>query len=235
MVKRAEIIRIDLDYPIKYDKDRYEENESFYLEKFSKSLFPIDESEEDEKELENDIDYEYSGIEKWESDKYKFSTKIKLTTTNGEISIPLRILFKTISDKDLLITLALINDLNPIVEYEFYEVGEKFGYSDSTIVKKNDTIIKSFKLQNKNEQLLEIHKYIREITKNASDADLKKLSLDYMNQIEEERLEIEMAEYEEMQSKLDYEAEKKSLGFNDEYYNDQLDMDQQSPEFWDTQ
>ncbi|MDP3556114.1 MAG: hypothetical protein Q8T03_02000 [Bacteroidota bacterium] len=110
-----------------------------------------------------------------------------------------------------------VKHYKPFVEYTFFNVGEKYGKSDSTKVNHSETIIKTITLiQN----------------------DKKYNLLEYLNEV----ASVSLKGHPVTLSQIHY-ASNDSDDFNNdddfvspdssEFYNDNLDWDQQSPEFWD--
>lgn len=214
------LLKVQMNTDVIYNLERYRSNDCFYL--YEDDEFIPDSSKDSD-----------GGIIRWELVKYKSANKIIFKTRSDEFRIPLFRFLGKIKDRDLLNYLAILNSKQPRIKYRYYEKGEKYGDAEWKIVQQEKTLIKLITFENSNNDQVDIHSYILEEKKNLDDSELEKLSMKYLEDLEKEKYETEEAQYEEMNSRMEYEDEK--IYFKDDFYNDQLDMDQQSPDFWDSQ
>lgn len=219
------LLKVQMKTDVMYNLERYRSNDGFYLYDDDDEFIPGSSN--------NSVEKKYGGIIAWELFKYKSANKIIFKTRSDEFRIPLFRFLGKIDDRDLLNYLAILNSKHPIINYRYYEKGEEYGAGEWKIVQQEKTLIKDITFENSNNDQVDIHSYILEEKKNLSDSELEKLSMKYLEDLENEKYAIEEAENEEINSRMEYEDEKRY--FSDDYYNDQLDMDQQSPDFWDSQ
>lgn len=113
-----------------------------------------------------------------------------------------------------------VKHYKPFVEYSFFNVGEKYGESDKTKVEKADTIVKSIILiqNNKPYNLLE---YLTEVAS---------VPLVGQSVVLTDIATINRHLYHDQNEHNDDHFVTPD---SSEFYNDNLDMDQQSQEFWD--
>jgi hypothetical protein len=203
---RIETIRIDFDFW--YDYEDYINKKEIYVQGA---------------ELESDG----SEINYWK--KYKNTHRQKLsvkTISSNKFDFPIKPFFGEIEDWVLIKYLAILEyEIVPIV-YSFYNKGEKFGYSDSTIVKYDNKIIKSIFCYDDSGKI-PILKYLEDYDNNADQKEIEVIVTTYF-----EKLEIEKLNEIQRQKNEEKKADSAHDSYNDTYYNDQLDMDQQGPEFW---
>lgn len=163
----------------------------------------------------------------WIDGKGTFKQQIFFKLDNDSLRVPKTLLFgKNISDYELIKYLAIIEYESPKVIYSYYEINEKYGISNSTIVTKEEKIIKTFFIEYKKEKmplLLYIKKIEQEIKNSKPDDFIYIPNINYLV----ERYFDSRIEY----SNNDVSTENQDY-FNDTYYNDGLDLDQQSEDFW---
>jgi len=173
-------------------------------------------------------------INLWDELKNTFQSKIEICTEDNNFTIPSKLIFGNIEDWILFKYLAIIDSKGKNIGYDYYTIGERYGQSDATIVNRDFTIIKSLFCIVDNVKIA-FKKFAVDFEKNISPNELDKIVKTYFRKIENIKREEFIIEQEIRQRKesfSEYEAER-IASLNDSYYNDNLDMDQQSPEFWD--
>lgn len=177
-----------------------------------------------------------NALDMWQIVKLDYSTKIFLTTEkNRIITIPLKLLFGTIEDWDLYSIMAILEYLKPEINYQYYEIGENYGKSKSSITMINKKIIKSINCLY-NDVEIPLNQFAENFKKSASNQNLREIAKMYFENIDNDILKKEEIEEElERKTKSDnYRAENRKT-YSDDFYNESLDLDQQSPEYWDNQ
>lgn len=149
------------------------------------------------------------------------------------IYLPLSYFFINLNKKEVLEILAILEKEALPTKFEYFEVGESYGFSEKTIVKKEKTIIKSFNLIYE-EKLFTINEFYVYYKKNKVKNEIQTIVEEYIEKLNFRQREIEIQEYNNLSyrnNRSDFSDD--SSSYDNEHYNDQLDMDQQSPEFWD--
>ena len=177
-----------------------------------------------------------NALDMWQIVKLDYSTKIFVTTEkNRIINIPLKLLFGTIEDWDLYSIMAILEYLKPEINYQYYEIGENYGRSKSSITMFDKKIIKSINCLY-NDVEIPLNQFAENFKKSASNLNLRDIAKMYFENIDNDILKKEEIEEElERKTKSDnYRAENRRT-HSDDFYNENLDLDQQSPEYWDNQ
>lgn len=174
-------------------------------------------------------DEEGGEINYWKKYKNTYRLKLEIKTTSDEkFSLPIEPFFGEIEDWVLFKYLAILDYENPFITYKFYSKGEKYGYGESTVVKFENKILKSLFCLESGEKV-PIIKYVEEYEKESNQEDLNSLVMTYL-----ERIEIERRDEFDRQEARDTKRSRRNDSYDDSNYNDQLDIDQQGPEFWDS-
>jgi len=171
----------------------------------------------------------------WKHEKFKVSTKIIIELKSSvRLNIPLKIFIKNLqykSDLHLIETLSILYNFKPEIEYDYYNVGEKFSNKRYGVTTSPNSIIKNFNIYRKGE-ILTLEDYIQKIRKKLDPIQLNEFVKNFLNEpknlILKENYNLNEIDQNDLDEK--YEIERFN---NNPYYNDQLDMDQQDPEFWD--
>jgi hypothetical protein len=185
----------------------------------------------------NGFDYSYQdyvnnketldALGEWEKAKDTFKQKIYFKFENDSLKIPKQLFFgKNITNKELIKFLAIIEYYTPTILYTYYQLNEKYGVSDSTIVTQEKKIVKTFFIEHRKKKtplLLYIREMEQEIKESKPDDFIYIPNVNYLVELYlDSRIEYIKESYQEEDRRY----------FNDAYYNDRLDLNQQSEDFW---
>ncbi|APG65403.1 hypothetical protein LPB136_08570 [Tenacibaculum todarodis] len=163
----------------------------------------------------------------WKKNKYTYKNLISINFLDYVakeekiIYLPTIIFFGKLEDWQLISYLAILNHFNPKIYYEFYKKGESLNNIKSEIVENDNTLVKNIVcLRNEEEiSLLEFAKL--EFEKIINKNELIEIVEYYLYNEHKEHYNDIVDDYVKDDFGADYS------------YNDQLDLDQQSPEYWD--
>jgi len=155
----------------------------------------------------------------------KWHLYIASVTTNDALKLHHdRIIFLAIVQFDNNLPLyekldAAVNHYKPFVEYTFFSIGERYGQTEKSKVLKADTIIKNivFIQNNKKYNLLE---YLKDIASQPLKGPAVNISM-----VQNLKGSSSYNDFDQRDNFISPDSSK--------FYNDNLDLDQQSPEFWD--
>lgn len=163
-------------------------------------------------------------------DNYFFKeNKINTSKCYYTIYLPLNYFFLDLNYKEVLEILSILKKLELLITFEYYEAGESYGLSEKTIVKKEKTVVKSFNIIFE-EKLFTINSFLSHY-KNSNDiSEIQLIVKEYIENLNEYYDDIAEEEYRDY---TDKQKNEKNFSERNDYYNNDLDMDQQSSEFWD--
>jgi len=184
----------------------------------------------DEFEIHKDFGGEVYYLDDWKKmRKTNFAKVFFITENNFLLKIPLRYLMPEYEDWEILEFLTILNYEKPIIEFKYYKIGELYNppHQDS-IVKYENKIVKSIFLV-ENELRMPLCKFVKQKRNILTDNEFENLLESYIfeNGYDESIFNGEQDENES------YNEDGRSY-YDNEHYNDSLDLDQQDPEFWDT-
>lgn len=147
------------------------------------------------------------------------------------ISLGLSYFFKNLKPNQIFEIMAILQKELPFVNFGYYELGEKYGYEDSTIVLYENKIVKYFNIISNNKQY-SISEYYNEYISTKRQFEITSIVKEYLNDL---NVEIDLYNEKLISEQEDYE---KSL-IEDKYsiedsYNDGGGGDEWSypSEFW---
>lgn len=114
-----------------------------------------------------------------------------------EISIYLisTIFFKKFNSQELFEIMAILTKETPFIELKYFNIGERYGYEDSTIVKHDNKLIKSFNVII-NDKLFGLYDYLVNYKSNKSELEITTIVKEYLESLDFE-INIENTEIEE--------------------------------------
>jgi hypothetical protein len=157
----------------------------------------------------------------WKKYKYTYKNLIRIEFFEQIIYLPTIIFFGKLDDWKLISYLAIINYFKPKVHYEFYRKGESLKNIKNEVVENENTLVKNIVCLKNGEELSLKEFAIIEIDELKNKNKLIEIVEDYLYQ-----------DHKELSFIIEETNENESFREN-YFYNDQLDTDQQSPEFWD--
>ncbi|WP_026933850.1 hypothetical protein [Christiangramia echinicola] len=164
----------------------------------------------------------------WNDIKNTYRAKIEVHFEDDKnLEIPSVILFEAMPDWELIRAMAILDHLEPEVEYEYFKVGEKYGYSEKTKTRAENKFIKSFLVKDATDKKCSPIDLVYSFLDDKTEDEVNDIVKDYLEYL----LELKEEEYFEG---LEFEEEKSSGYHSNAHYNDNLDLDQQNPEFWDS-
>ena len=223
------IFLIEIEHSYQYSFSDFKDQKGIYVPGvkeipwiLDKNEFVIDWQEGDMKQVECNF---------WKEVASPYFRRIKIHLFSDQILIvPIPVLFSPLQDWELISCLAVLHCSEPEVEYEFYQVGERYGKGENTVVRNSEKLVKSIFCFNERREKLTLEDYAFNLLSSLSEEKLNEKVKQYLLEIEEHKIEEEMDECDN--EELDTFKEGESY-FRNDFYNDSLDLDQQSPEFWD--
>lgn len=181
-----------------------------------------------EKEL---IDWEE--YDAWPKLRNTYNCKIIFEFSDDLILvIPSPILFGPCTDDELILSLAVLDYASPTLNFEYYKVGEKYGSSDSTKVKEEGKLVKTIAIRDNNGNQQSLIDFVVHQIDLRTEVENNEIVKDYLKWIKDIKEEREQQKLDELSINIPQESTESY--FDSSYYNDGLDLDQQSPEFWDS-
>ena len=110
------------------------------------------------------------------------------------------IFFKHFKDYELFEILAILSTELPFIDFKYFNIGEKYGYEDYTIVKHDNKIIKYFDIISDNKRY-KIYEYYLKYKSDKSESEMASIVEEYLYNLEFETEKIR----DEEQRKIDYE------------------------------
>lgn len=160
----------------------------------------------------------------WTTRRHTYKAKLKIITFRGQVVyVPIIVLLPKIDDYELIEHLAILDFEKPQIEINYYKIGDFYGLSRKTEVKNANTLVKNIQCIAEDNVNAEIYEYSSLIKSKLTSEEISKRVQNYLAEVEE----AQMWEQESSKEDITY-----SLG--GAYYNDQLDLDQQEPDFWDS-
>lgn len=173
-------------------------------------------------------------VNMWQIVKNDYATKVCITTCKNDIiAIPLKVIFGVVEDWDLFSLMSVLEVLQTEINYEYYKIGEKYGKSEASITKIDNKIIKNI-ICIDNGKSISLKQFAENFIKVNSSQKLLEIVKLYFDNIDEDNYKKdELIEKWERKLASDIYRAENRINYSDDYYNDNLDLDQQSPEFWD--
>lgn len=133
------------------------------------------------------------------------------------ISLGLSYFFKNLKPNQIFEIMAILQKELPFVSFGYYELGEKYGYEDSTIVQYENKIIKYFNIISKDKQY-SIFEYFNNYKISKSQTEINSIVKEYLDDL---NLEIEIYNDKLIEIQEDYEKNitNEKYTIEDSYYD----------------
>ena len=227
MENKDQVFLIEIDHPYMYSFEDFKNKEEIYVPGIKEIPWIPDENEPTlywEEGGMTQVHYNF-----WKEVESPYYRRIRMHLDSDKVlTVPIPVIFSSLKDWELISCLAVLHYSEPLIEYEFYEVGERYGKGEKTVVKYSGRLVKSLFCINEKGQKLTVEDYAFDLLDLYSEEEVEEKVQKYLNWIKEYKLDEEEEEFNN--------AENCHYGdsyFKNDHYNDSLDMDQQSPEFWD--